>query len=108
MLVVKSCHRVLTMTMRAEAQQSGGISEARSPPGCTVFDHAIMNLPATAIEFLDSFHGAFDRDLWAGKLPLVHCYCFQRKDESHAGEQCCITFVVYAARLWVLVVLLHV
>ena len=45
-----------------------------------------MNLPATAIDFLDAFHGAFDKAVWQDKLPQVHCYCFQRKDESHAGE----------------------
>ena len=46
-----------------------------------------MNLPASAIEFLDAFHGAFSsRADWEKRLPLVHCYCFQRKDESHTGK----------------------
>lgn len=72
--------------MCADAEQSGEGSAATSPPSCTVFDHAIMNLPATAVEFLDAFHGAFDRVLWTGRLPQVHCYCFQRKDESDAGK----------------------
>ena len=53
------------------------------------FDHAIMNLPASAIEFLDAFHGAFDRGAWKGDLPMIHCYCFQRKDETQTGNQPC-------------------
>jgi tRNA (guanine37-N1)-methyltransferase len=37
-------------------------------------DHVIMNLPATAPEFLDSFRG------WSLKsLPMVHLYCFGPK-----------------------------
>ena len=48
-----------------------------------------MNLPASAIEFLDAFNGAFDQAVWKGQMPYVHCYCFQRKDESNAGESFC-------------------
>ena len=66
-------------------------AQAASPPAAA-FDHAIMNLPASAIEFLDAFHGAFSTSNWKGAMPFVHCYCFQRKDESHAGAvtACCI------------------
>lgn len=54
-----------------------------------------MNLPVSAIEFLDAFRGAFDRAAWEGPLPCVHCYCFQRKDETQAGERC-KRFLTYA------------
>ncbi|GJP71215.1 hypothetical protein CLOP_g2061 [Closterium sp. NIES-67] len=45
-------------------------------------DHVVMNLPASAITFLDSFRGAFSRAHWVGPLPLVHTYCFQRSGQS--------------------------
>ena len=48
------------------------------------FDHAIMNLPATAIEFLDVFNGLLEKDRWRGPLPQIHCYCFAKTDETDA------------------------
>jgi len=45
--------------------------------------HFVMNLPDTAIEFLDAFRGALSyegRDLRGvyRELPMVHCHCFTR------------------------------
>ncbi|OMO57980.1 tRNA (guanine(37)-N1)-methyltransferase 2-like protein [Corchorus olitorius] len=45
-------------------------------------DHVIMNLPASAIEFLDALRGIISRKYWKGPLPLVHCYCFIRASET--------------------------
>ena len=43
------------------------------------WQHAIMNLPATAIDFLDAFRGAFSRTPWGQQpLPLIHCYAFSK------------------------------
>ncbi|KAM7274953.1 hypothetical protein ACFE04_016819 [Oxalis oulophora] len=45
-------------------------------------DHVIMNLPASALQFLDAFRGVIKRKYWKGPLPFIHCYCFIRADET--------------------------
>ncbi|KAL6509664.1 hypothetical protein OROGR_022974 [Orobanche gracilis] len=45
-------------------------------------DHFIMNLPASAIQFLDAFRGLIHRKNWKGSLPWIHCYCFMRSNET--------------------------
>ncbi|XP_039041376.1 tRNA (guanine(37)-N1)-methyltransferase 1 isoform X2 [Hibiscus syriacus] len=45
-------------------------------------DHVIMNLPASALQFLDAFRAIISRKNWQGLLPLVHCYCFIRANET--------------------------
>jgi len=42
------------------------------------FSHILMNLPASALEFLDALVGAFDAETWHAPLPRVHCYCFSK------------------------------
>ncbi|PPR86213.1 hypothetical protein GOBAR_AA34477 [Gossypium barbadense] len=45
-------------------------------------DHVIMNLPASALQFLDAFRAIISRKNWRGPLPLAHCYCFIRANET--------------------------
>ncbi|WOL12767.1 tRNA (guanine(37)-N1)-methyltransferase 1 isoform X1 [Canna indica] len=45
-------------------------------------DHVVMNLPASALEFLDVFKGLLQREHWRGPLPWIHCYCFMRSTET--------------------------
>ncbi|XP_022157593.1 tRNA (guanine(37)-N1)-methyltransferase 2 isoform X2 [Momordica charantia] len=45
-------------------------------------DHVIMNLPASALQFLDAFRGSIRRKYWKGSLPWIHCYCFMRANEN--------------------------
>jgi tRNA (guanine37-N1)-methyltransferase len=67
-----------------KAAEKPALAQAVAGPA-PAFDHAIMNLPATAVEFLDAFRGAFAPALWAGRrLPWVHVYAFLRADQTTA------------------------
>lgn len=56
-----------------------------SSPAFKTFDHFVMNLPATAIEFLDAFRGLFkgrEAQITQPKvqLPMIHCHCFSKSE----------------------------
>jgi tRNA (guanine37-N1)-methyltransferase len=48
-----------------------------------------MNLPDSAISFLDAFREAIPRELMDlyEQMPFVHCYCFSRESELDAAGQ---------------------
>ncbi len=58
-----------------------------TPEEGLLFDHVIMNLPASAVEFLDVFKGCFNEQRWQEhSLPIIHCYTFAKADETNAGR----------------------
>ncbi|THH30246.1 hypothetical protein EUX98_g3942 [Antrodiella citrinella] len=84
---------------RSESRTTPGPRAVSSPlgPPRNKIDHFVMNLPDTAIEFLDAFRGILSTERVgeldvksvypdAASLPMVHCYCFTRELESDKAE----------------------
>ncbi|KAL2829745.1 hypothetical protein BDW59DRAFT_170405 [Aspergillus cavernicola] len=77
-----------------------GKKQAKQPPHSPpevyerpqVFDHYVMNLPGTSIEFLDAFNGVYagHEELFtphtSKALPMVHVYCFSGHSEHEIDD----------------------
>lgn len=77
---------------KAKQEKESSLHAPKKYTRPNVVDHYVMNLPATAIEFLDAFPG-----LYAGKeetfapnteqkLPMIHVYCFSGNSDNEVDD----------------------
>ena len=76
-------------------------AEGQSIPNVTLIDtkprkcitHFVMNLPDSAIQFLDAFRGILVDDqrnlrgTYNDQMPMIHCHCFTREPDPEKAEQ---------------------
>ncbi|CAG8518068.1 5621_t:CDS:10 [Ambispora gerdemannii] len=107
--IVKDLHA--TLAIAATTTTSAAIS--KSITGSTfktqrfqMFDHFVMNLPATAIEFLDAFKGLYHEmesviDSPLTELPMIHCHCFSKihfvRSVAPNKDMYCVSFRLNAS-----------
>ncbi|PPQ66369.1 hypothetical protein CVT26_011088 [Gymnopilus dilepis] len=81
--------------LAVEGQVSASLESEQQPqqPPRRRIAHFVMNLPDSAIQFLDAFRGILaddnGRDLSGtySEMPMVHCHCFTRELEPEKAEQ---------------------
>lgn len=83
-----------TMPLELIPAPSAPVSQPKSR---RQISHFVMNLPDSAIEFLDAFRGIFAepemREAYEGRMPMIHCHCFTRETEDQARAERDITQV---------------
>ena len=81
----------LTRSLKGTPQAQNRQRQVMKRP--KLFDHYVLNLPASALSFVKSFKGIYKgyEELFEPhtevRLPLVHVYCFSKHSEDEAAEQ---------------------
>lgn len=82
-----------TVEIKTKASRRNAGTDGRKQQGILktlvqpkTFQHFVLNLPASALSFLPSFVGIYTSDMRSRipkdtKMPVVHVYCFNTKDE---------------------------
>ena len=69
------------------------VGDENTQPARRMISHFVMNLPDSAITFLDAFRGLLvsdgSRDLEEvyREMPMIHCHCFTREQEFRSAER---------------------
>jgi tRNA (guanine37-N1)-methyltransferase len=75
---------VSKMAKKKDARKGPGstVAAVPLPPPRKRIDHFVMNLPDSAIQFLDAFRGIISspelKELYE-VMPMIHCHCFTRE-----------------------------
>jgi tRNA (guanine37-N1)-methyltransferase len=85
-----------TITIHPKRSRNAPPSQPIPPPTTITIpqtiNHFVMNLPATAIDFLGSFNGLYHghevlfKPYTKAKLPMVHVHCFSTKSDDNVRE----------------------
>lgn len=81
------------LPLSKQAKKEGAKPDVKTFIAPKTFDHYVMNLPATAIDFVDAYAGVYEgqEELFAPhtdrQLPMVHVYCFAAKREPQVLEE---------------------
>ncbi|KAF9650538.1 hypothetical protein BDM02DRAFT_3154834 [Thelephora ganbajun] len=89
-VLVSGGSRDPTLTSASESAPVSSVPVPQ-PKSRRQISHFVMNLPDSAIEFLDAFRGILVepelRGAYEGKMPMVHCHCFTREVEDQTRAE---------------------
>lgn len=82
----KKIAKIISINKRKGRKEDFGIDQIQEPTDeFKQFKHYIMNLPATAIEFLNAFAGLYkglEHHIQPQDLPLIHCHLFTKAEDK--------------------------